>query len=63
MDKDSDKLIPRRPKEIIKMTVYDPKSDKWATSFAKNSCYLVKHSGAFDNVWTSKNTPDSAEED
>jgi hypothetical protein len=47
-------LITEQPKEVIKMKVFDPKTEEWVPSFANNCCYLVKHKHAFDTLWQQK---------
>jgi hypothetical protein len=54
MQHDKEGLITKQPKEVIKMKVFDPKTQEWAPSFAKNCCYLVKHKHAFDALWHQK---------
>ena len=43
------------PKEAIKMKVFDPNTEEWIPSFAKNCCYFLMHKQAFDEVWEEKN--------
>jgi hypothetical protein len=44
-------LIKERPKAVLKMMCYEPKSEEWIQSFAKNCCYLVHHQDAFNALY------------
>ena len=68
-DKRADEIVKRdteglmkRPKPVLKMMSYDPKTDEWLPSFAKNCCYLIHHREAFDSLWNNKHAKEGAED-
>jgi hypothetical protein len=52
-----------RPKPTIKMTSFDPKTDMWTLSFAKNCCYLLQHRDAFNTLWERKHTTNQEQDE
>jgi hypothetical protein len=63
MQRDTEGLIAERPKAVLKMMSYDPKSGEWSQAFAKNCCYHIHHQEAFNALWEKKHAAERAQED
>jgi hypothetical protein len=63
LQRDTDRVFTKEPpKAVLKMLSYDPKSEEWIPSFAKNCCYLVHHRDVFNALWETKHAKEGADE-
>lgn len=42
------------PSTLMKMPIFDPKTEAWTALWSKNNCYSVKHKHIFDQAWDTK---------